>query len=216
MWNCGDHSGQGGCRVFPSSRKVVLDRPTLGGSVLLFFPIISMSRPHQVLLRLFIIVVRKVFRRREWLPTPVFLPGDSHGQRNLAGYSPWGCKETDTTERLTLSFPPPLGEHQRFPSKLTLPIIMGQIILKESWSTAAPQFWNVYNLLLDFQVKSRLFKPAPNVTHPPPPFLVCIYDFSCLQPFPVSPKLPLLFLSLWVTLHVHPAVRNVTFPLCPG
>ena len=31
-------------------------------------------------------------------PTPVFLPGKSHGQRSLAGYSPWGCKESDTTE----------------------------------------------------------------------------------------------------------------------
>ena len=39
--------------------------------------------------------------RREWLPTPVFLPGKSHGQRNLVGYSPWGCKESHTTEQLT-------------------------------------------------------------------------------------------------------------------
>ena len=31
--------------------------------------------------------------------TPVFLPGKSHGQRSLVGYSPWGCKELDTTER---------------------------------------------------------------------------------------------------------------------
>ena len=31
-------------------------------------------------------------------PTPVFLPGESHGQRSLAGYSPQGCKESDTTE----------------------------------------------------------------------------------------------------------------------
>ena len=38
---------------------------------------------------------------REWLPTPVFLPGESHGQRNLAGYSPWGYKESNTTEQLT-------------------------------------------------------------------------------------------------------------------
>ena len=36
-------------------------------------------------------------------PTPVFLPGKFHGQRSLAGYSPWGYKESDTTERLTLS-----------------------------------------------------------------------------------------------------------------
>ena len=35
---------------------------------------------------------------REWLPTPVFLPGESHGQRSQAGYSPWGCKESDTTK----------------------------------------------------------------------------------------------------------------------
>ena len=38
--------------------------------------------------------------RREWQPTPVFLPGKSHGQRSLAGYSPWGRKESDMTERL--------------------------------------------------------------------------------------------------------------------
>ena len=41
--------------------------------------------------------------RRKWQPTPVFLPGESHGQRNLAGYSPWGHKESHTTEWLTLS-----------------------------------------------------------------------------------------------------------------
>ena len=37
---------------------------------------------------------------RKWQPIPVFLPGESHGQRRLAGYSPWGCKELDTTEQL--------------------------------------------------------------------------------------------------------------------
>jgi len=36
----------------------------------------------------------------ERLPTPVFLPGEFHGQRRLAGYSPWGSKELDMTERL--------------------------------------------------------------------------------------------------------------------
>ena len=40
---------------------------------------------------------------REWQPTPVFLPGEFHGQRSLEGYSPWGCKESDMTERLTLT-----------------------------------------------------------------------------------------------------------------
>ena len=41
--------------------------------------------------------------RREQQSSPVFLPGESHGQRNLAGCSLWGCTESDTTERLTLS-----------------------------------------------------------------------------------------------------------------
>ena len=36
--------------------------------------------------------------RRAWQPTPVFLPGESHGQRSLAGYSPQGLKESDMTE----------------------------------------------------------------------------------------------------------------------
>ena len=40
--------------------------------------------------------------RWEWQPTPVFLPGEFHGQRSLVGYSPWGHKESDTIERLTL------------------------------------------------------------------------------------------------------------------
>ena len=39
--------------------------------------------------------------RREWQPTPVFLPGGSHGQRSQVGYSPWDCKELDMTERLS-------------------------------------------------------------------------------------------------------------------
>ena len=38
-----------------------------------------------------------------WQPTPVFLPGESHGQRSLAGCSPWGRKESDMTKRLTYS-----------------------------------------------------------------------------------------------------------------
>ena len=48
--------------------------------------------------------VGKIPWRREWLPTPVFLPGEAHGQRSLVGFSPWGCKESDTTKRLTLCF----------------------------------------------------------------------------------------------------------------
>ena len=48
--------------------------------------------------------------RRKWQPTPVFLPGEFHGQRSLAGYSPWGHKELDVTEQLSLHFTSPLLE----------------------------------------------------------------------------------------------------------
>ena len=48
--------------------------------------------------------VRKIPWRKEWLPTPVFLPGETHGQRSLVGYSPWGRKESDTTGWLTHTF----------------------------------------------------------------------------------------------------------------
>ena len=45
-------------------------------------------------------LIRKILWRRKWQPTPVFLPGESHGQRSLVGYSPWGHKESDTTEAM--------------------------------------------------------------------------------------------------------------------
>ena len=45
--------------------------------------------------------VVKIPWRSTWQPTPVFLPGESHGQRSLANYSPWGHKELDMTERLS-------------------------------------------------------------------------------------------------------------------
>ena len=46
----------------------------------------------------FIPGVRKIPWMRAWQPTPVFLPGESHGQRSLVEKSPWGYTESDTTE----------------------------------------------------------------------------------------------------------------------
>ena len=43
-------------------------------------------------------------RRRQWHPTPVLLPGKSHGRRSLIGCSPWGHEESDTTEQLHFHF----------------------------------------------------------------------------------------------------------------
>ena len=46
--------------------------------------------------------VGKIPWRRTWQPNPVFLPGEFHAQRSLVGYSPWGHKESDTTELLCI------------------------------------------------------------------------------------------------------------------
>ena len=47
--------------------------------------------------------VVEILRRRERQPTPVFLLGESYGQRSLVGYSLWGCRESDRTEKITVS-----------------------------------------------------------------------------------------------------------------
>ena len=47
--------------------------------------------------------VKKFSWRRKWRLTPVFLPAEYHGEKSLAGYSPWSRKESDMTEGLTLS-----------------------------------------------------------------------------------------------------------------
>ena len=52
----------------------------------------------------FYIALSQSSRRRRWHPTPVLLPGNSHGRRSLVGCSPWGHKESDTTERLHFHF----------------------------------------------------------------------------------------------------------------
>ena len=51
-------------------------------------------------LRDFTFILSGSFWRGKWQPTPVFLPGESDGGRSLVGYSLWGCKESDMTERL--------------------------------------------------------------------------------------------------------------------
>ena len=55
-------------------------------------------------LSLFRELLTPVIRRRQWHPTPVLLPGKSHGQRSLVGGSPWARTESDTTEQLHFHF----------------------------------------------------------------------------------------------------------------
>ena len=59
--------------------------------------------------------VGKILWRRKWQPTPVFLPGKFHGQRSLAGYSPWGYEESDTTVWLSLGWFKILGGTRSIP-----------------------------------------------------------------------------------------------------
>jgi len=50
----------------------------------------------------------------KWQPTPVFMPGKSHGPRSLVGYNPWGYKELDTTERLLCMYDYIVDDRNRF------------------------------------------------------------------------------------------------------
>ena len=65
-----------------------------------FIEHILKSQPYQFIKRLYSIL----WWRRKWRPTPVLLPGKSHGRRSLVGYSPCSLEESDTTERLHFHF----------------------------------------------------------------------------------------------------------------
>ena len=52
----------------------------------------------------FLYLSLQLTQRRQWQPTPLLLPGKSHGRRSLVGCSPWGCEESDMTERLHFHF----------------------------------------------------------------------------------------------------------------
>ena len=59
---------------------------------------------HQIITVSLLMIFKHIYQRRQWHPTPVLLPGKSHGRRSLVGYSPWGRKESNTTERLHFHF----------------------------------------------------------------------------------------------------------------
>ena len=72
-----------------------------GSPILLLFLLYCMTI--QSILHICGFCIHRV-QRRQWHPTPVLLPGKSHGQRSLVGYSPWGREQSDTTERLHSHF----------------------------------------------------------------------------------------------------------------
>ena len=124
-------------------------------------------------------LVRKIWWRREWQPTPVSLPGEFHGQRSLEGYSPWDLKESDMTEWLTHT---PIS-HASGTSKyldgidvsnkdLICPLCMGAVLNKL-------QQCNSYNLNVSSKYEHSRLGPLgfpsgkpPFPPLPPPPILL--------------------------------------------
>ena len=72
-----------------------------------YFEWSSMKNGDQICILVPLFLLRPIvdaIQRRQWQPTPVLLPGKSHGRRSQVGCSPWGCKEWDKTERLHFHF----------------------------------------------------------------------------------------------------------------
>ena len=88
---------------------------------------------------------------REWLPTPVFLSGEFHGQRRLMGYSPRGCKESDTTEWQTLSlssFTPSCWKPAHFDPK--------PVSCYTGWNYIPIPFWKIMPFLISMSIDKKL------------------------------------------------------------
>ena len=68
----------------------------------------------------------------KWQPTPVFLPEESHGLRSLASCSPWGRKESDTTERLVGKYPGYLKSAHESKRKMPHLIKIGKIFVTDN------------------------------------------------------------------------------------
>ena len=132
--------------------------------------------------------------RRKWPPTPVLLPGESHGQRSLAGYSPWGRKESDTTEQLNT-------EHH-----LTGNVLISSFYLKDhNFAGHITLSWDFFFLplkswlyyLTDFwSPKFLMRKLLIILVYDETLFFFCFQDFLCLC-FKI---LSLYSISMWVHL----------------
>ena len=111
-------------------------------------------------------------RRRKWQPTPEFLPGELYAQRSLAGYNPWGYKESDTTEwpilslpwhsKLSPIWPQPANSSTTKPSSpaKTCPTMHASSPLNHKGQLAFPKYIHALSHLLSW---------VP--VHPPPLFL---------------------------------------------
>ena len=162
--------------------------------------------------------------RRAWLPTPGFLPGKSHGQRSLVGYSPWSRQESDTTEHANFEFwvfeCVSGGGKEKHPGGVSLSLSLSKNLFPKdmtqlldggefrgccspshhSWTTSSPRLW--------FPLGSRTFFQALGVDS-------CLLCWS-----PVSPGLVLPTVS-W-PMPLGPVLRSLSWntwsvpPSLPG
>ena len=75
-------------------------------------------------------------------PTPVFLSGESHGQRNLPGYSPWGRKESDTTERLSIHAE--IKDKIEVFRKAVISLTVGDLLWVPGFLSGSSVLWGMY------------------------------------------------------------------------
>ena len=112
--------------------------------------------------------VGKIPWRRTWQPTPVSLPGESHGQRSLAGYSPWGRTQSDKTERTCIHIDQSLSlKHSQMESSCLQSTIVGSHLrswLRDSFSMQVLLLSSRLHHSLAVFLRSHQV-PLPRATH---------------------------------------------------
>ena len=142
--------------------------------------------------------VGKIPWRREWQPTPVFLPGEFHGKRSLVGYSPWSHKESDTTELLTLSrylFLVKLFFCHHLPCCCS--VAQSCLTLCDPMDCSTPEFLVLYSLLGFAQTHVHWVNNAIQPSHPLLPPLALISIFSSIRVFSSELALHIRWPKYW-------------------
>ena len=128
------------------------------------------------------------------LPTPIFLPGESHGQRSLVGYGPWGRKESDATEWLTLSISVLVWTPPEF-SQMAFPLLLGHyhqvlFLFKKMYIP-----YNIkFPILAVFKCTMQQHKYIPVFVQPSPPSISSTVSSSQIEA--VSPLNPNFLFTL--------------------
>ena len=119
--------------------------------------------------------VRKIPWSRKWHPTPLFLPGEFHGQRSLVGQSQWSHKESDTTERMSPYCTKLLSSARQSGSRNAITILLFNTVL-----TIHATFRHyvryylkmIFNVIKHVKVKVLVTQSCPTLCHP----MVCPWD----------------------------------------